>query len=198
MSAQHLIRRSLIESRPIDWPDLSQHPSNELPESMAKLTDTELENRYLAEHKSRVSIEEAKHYVNDREKKRFPNLLCNDNLNSRAESFKHSSPNPIKLYDEPSRLSTNVKDNIIDQDNIFQYFSIMPSSLDDSRLTDEYKTYIISALAAVFQGHYWQHCPSCFKFSKRTNNGNSCRYCYPKDRVRNTTIDKKGVLLQNC
>jgi hypothetical protein len=62
-----------------------------------------------------------------------------------------------------------VKDNIIEKDDIFKYFSLMPPSVDDKRLSKEYMDYIISALAAVFQGHYWQHCPACFKFSKRTN-----------------------------
>jgi len=72
----------------------------------------------------------------------------------------------------------------------------MPPSPDDARLNKKYSNYIISALAAVLQGHYWQHCPSCFKFSKRTNSGNSCRYCYPKDRINSTTVDKKGILLE--
>jgi len=183
---------------PNDWPDLSEEPSSELPMSMRQLTDIDLEIRYQAELKSRVSLEEAKHFVNDREKKRFPivsNNLDEPVINFKAQSFRPSSENPIQLYDEPSRSSVNVKDNIIDQDDIFKYFSIMPPSSDDSRLTENYTNYIISALAAVLQGHYWQHCPSCFKFSKRTNSGNSCRYCYPKDRVIKTIVDKKGISL---
>jgi len=70
VSAQHLIRRSLIDCRPSDWPDLSQNPTSELPMTIVPLTDIELQNRYIAEESSRVSFEEAKLYVDDRENKR--------------------------------------------------------------------------------------------------------------------------------
>jgi hypothetical protein len=68
VSAQHLIRRSLIDRRPNDWPDLSEKPSYELPMSIIPLTAMELENRYREEQLSRVSYEEAKLYVDDRER----------------------------------------------------------------------------------------------------------------------------------
>ena len=113
-----------------------------------------------------------------------------------AQSFPPSSMNPIVLFDEISRACKNVKDNLIEKDDIYKYFSLMPPSLDDIRLSPDYNRYIISALAAVFQGHYWQHCPSCLKFSRRTNSSNTCRYAYPKDRVENTSLDKKGIVLK--
>jgi len=42
VSAQHLIRRSLIDCRPTDWPDLTQKTACELPVSIRPLTNTEL------------------------------------------------------------------------------------------------------------------------------------------------------------
>jgi hypothetical protein len=72
----------------------------------------------------------------------------------------------------------------------------MPTSIDDKRLHANFWKFIISALAAVLQGHYWQHCPSCFKISKRTNSTNTCRYCYPKDINDLTKLDKKGVVIK--
>lgn len=193
VSAQHLIRRSLIECRPNDWPDLSDNPTSELPASIRPLTDVELQSRYEAELNSRVSLEEAKHYVDDREKKRYfeENALPEQLINYKRQKFQPFSVNPVQLFDDYSRLSSGAKDNLIDLDDICRYFLLMLPSPDDARLSTEYLNYIISALAAVLQGHYWQHCPSCFKFSKRTNSSTSCRYCYPKDRVPNTIIDKK-------
>jgi hypothetical protein len=199
VSAQHLIRRSLIESRPDDWPDLSKKPSFELPLSIRPLSEVELNIRYQDEEKCRVSLQEAKYYIQDRENKRLSLIstnVSNNNLISPTQNIRSLSQNTLSLYDEPSRAPANLKDNIIEQDDIFKYFSVMPPNFDDSRLTKEYKNFIISALAAVFQGHYWQHCPSCFKFSKRTNSGNSCRYCYPKERISSTKIEKKGILLE--
>ena len=199
VSAQHLIRKSLIDCRPDDFPDLSGNPTSELPISLLPLTGIELENRYLTEHNSRVSLQEAKLYVNDREKHRRimePSILIEPSNNFIAQTFPLSSENPMILFDEVSRLSTHVKDNLIVKDDIFKYFSLMPPSLDDKRLSPEYLKFIISALAAVFQGHYWQHCPSCFKFSKRTSSCNTCRYAYPKDRVDTTNIVKKGIDLK--
>ena len=199
VSAHHLIRKSLIDCRPKDWPDLSKNPTSELPVSLTPLTSIELENRYLAEYNSRVSLEEAKLYVNDREKQRGiieTNIINEQSNNFTAQTFSPSLENPMILFDELSRLSTNVKDNLINRDDIFKYYSLMPPSLDDKRLSPEYLKFIISALAAVFQGHYWQHCPSCFKFSKRTNSSNTCRYAYPKDRVETTKLVKKGIDLK--
>jgi hypothetical protein len=196
VSAQHLIRRSLIDCRPSDWPDLSQNPTSELPMAIVPLTDIELQNRYIAEESSRVSFEEAKLYVDDRENKRKSigaTEVIDRSDSYKAQIFQPLSENPIVLLDEISRASKNVKD---DKDDIYKYFSLMPPSLDDIRLSPEYTKYIISALAAVFQGHYWQHCPSCFKFSRRTNSNNTCRYAYPKDRVNETSLDKKGIILK--
>jgi len=167
--------------------------------SLEPLTHSELQNRYEVELKSRVTIEEAKFYVDDREKKRTvvgSNALCNQNENFTAQTFLPESQNPLNLLDEISHLSSNVKDNMIDQEDIFKYFSMMPPSLDDKRLPENYSKFIISALAAVLQGHYWQHCPSCFKFSKRTNSSKTCRYCYPKDRIEETTQEKKGIVIK--
>ena len=138
--------------------------------SLEPLTNSELQIRYEAELKSRVTIEEAKLYVDDREKKRTlvgSNALCNHNENFTAQTFLPESQNPLNLLDEISHLSSNVKDNMIDQEDIFKYFSMMPPSLDDKRLPENYSKFIISALAAVLQGHYWQHCPSCFKIFKK-------------------------------
>jgi len=153
------------------------------------MTNSDLQKSYEDELKSRVTFEEAKLYVDDREKK-LKNQMC------RKETFVPFSQNPLNLLDEMSRVSLNVKDNIIDQEDIFKYFSMMPPSIDDKRLPENYSKFIISALAAVFQGHYWQHCPSCFKFSKRTNSSKTCRYCYPKDRIQETTQDKKGIVIK--
>ena len=199
VSAQHLIRRSLIDCRPKDWPVLSERPTSELPMTLLPLTSIELENRYIAERQSRVSLEEAKFYVNDRERIRQnsePDNIIQQSNDYIAQTFLSTSENPILLFDETSRATSNVKDNVVDRDDLFKYFSLMPPSLDDGRLPVEYSTFIISALAAVFQGHYWQHCPSCFKFSKRTNSSKTCRYAYPKDRVSETNQDKKGIVLK--
>jgi len=165
-----------------------------MPASLVPLTFSELQRRYEAELKSRVSLEEAKLYVDDREKKRTLtrlNTLCDKNNNFKAQTIIDVSNNPLNMLDEISRLSANVKDNIIDQEDIFKYFSMMPPSIDDKRLPENYTKFILSALAAVLQGHYWQHCPSCFKFSKRTNSSKTCRYCYPKDRIEETSHEKK-------
>ena len=166
--------------------------------SIIPLTEIELENRYREEQLSRVSYEEAKLYVDDRERQfrltEEDNSINSDNFVKQV--FSHISENPIVLFDESCRTSNNVKDNIIEKDHIFKDFSLMPPSVDDKRLSKEYMDYIISALAAVFQGHYWQHCPACFKFSKRTNSSKTCRYAYPKDRVNETKLDKKGIILK--
>jgi len=199
VSAQHLIRRSLIDCRPTDWPDLSQKPSCELPVSIRPLTNTELEYRYIAETKSRVSVEEARNIINEREKK----LQYKEEENSSEEpknyipqTFLPCTKLPMSLFDDLSRLSRNVKDNLIDQDDVFKYFSIMSPSFNDNRLPCEYSKYIISALAAVIQGYYWQPCP-CLASSRRTNSSNTSRYCYPKDRNCNTKLGRKGILLES-
>jgi actin-like ATPase involved in cell morphogenesis len=58
VSAQHLIRISLIDCIQDDFPDLSQNPTFELPASLSTLSNSELLNRYESELKSRVSMEE--------------------------------------------------------------------------------------------------------------------------------------------
>jgi len=73
----HLIRRSLIESRPDDWPDLSKKPSFELPLSIAPFSEVELNIRYHDEEKSRGFLQEEKYYIQDRENNRLTILSTN-------------------------------------------------------------------------------------------------------------------------
>ena len=125
VSAQHLIRRSLIDLRPNDWPDLSKNPSCELPMSIKSLTNTELENRYKAEAKSRVCLEEAKCFVNEREDKR--KIKENKEIEESIVKFIHqqflpSSESPLNMIDDFSRICINVKDNLIDNDDIYKYY----------------------------------------------------------------------------
>ena len=92
--------------------------------SIIPLTAIELENRYREEQLSRVSYEEAKLYVDDRERQ-FRLTEEDNSINSDKfvnQVFLHISKNPIVLFDESCRTSNNVKDNIIEKDDIFKYF----------------------------------------------------------------------------
>ena len=188
-SSQHLIRRALLAARPKVWPP-----------PLEPLTAEELAKRIAIEQRARAGHTNVEELVSDRE-----NLYMQYRSFLEVTDGKFQDDDELQfdlrlheIEDHDAALRGYVKpedDKFLTLDTIIQELQNGPISPDYSRYPKDVQDFALAVLAVINNQHWWSHCRTCFKTSRRTTSANLCRYAFPKDRHKKTSFVDYAVFL---
>ena len=189
-SSQHLIRQALTATRPIIWPP-----------ALSELNPIEFAHQIALEKRARPGYYNVQELLEYRENINQQYKIFLDDTNRLTEKddawlvsliasqHMHEHDAPIRKYVK------NEDDTFFTLDRIVQELQNGPVGPDFNRYPQSVRDFALAVLVVLNNQHWWSHCRTCFKTSRRTTAANLCRYAFPKDRVDSTSFIDSAVMI---
>ncbi|RLN92727.1 hypothetical protein BBJ28_00020432 [Nothophytophthora sp. Chile5] len=171
-SSQHVLRRVILDHRPVLWPPPRRdHSVDELRAAVAR------------EVLCRGSTGAAKNAIFRRD--------CY--LAGREADFDlDAEGDRLRSLNRAPQRDERFQDDLFRIDPVARAVLTLPPSFDDARWPSHVLDFAVSVLVFLLNLHWWSHVGSCFKKSRSAAPG-TCRYGFPRPRVEQSTCTDEGV-----
>jgi len=171
-SAQHVLRRVLLQHRPSLWPPrLREYSANELADAIARETPC------------RGSTANARRAIFRR-----------DSYISGRDDGSDSEGDRLRVLNRAPQRSERRHDDVFRDDEVARALQTMPPSLEDARWPPQAFAFAVSMLVFLVNLHWWSHVGSCFKRNRSADPGR-CRYKFPRGRVAEAGFTSDGIVI---